>query len=122
MTTAPADIPAAIRETKSTLRARIGDYAGAFARAEEAMRAEVADLAARREAGEEIWPVVQFSDIAAGTVPAELVEAVRRRGCAIVKGTLPRVRAEQWDAELVSYLARNDFARSAERRVGKECR
>ena len=112
MTAAPADISTAIRETKAELRARIGDVAGAFRRAEEAMRAEVAEIVAERSRGESVWPVIQFSDIAAGTVPADLVEAVRRRGCAVVKGTFARERAEAWDAELVSYLDRNDFAGS----------
>ncbi|MEU8236454.1 YbiU family protein [Actinoplanes sp. NPDC048967] len=107
---APDDIPRAIRETKAELRKRIGDVTGAFARAEAAVRAEVAEVVAQRERGEQVWPVVQFADIAAGTVPAELVEAVRRRGCAVVKGTFGRDRAEGWDAELVSYLDRNDFA------------
>ena len=110
MTTAPADVPAAIRETKARLRARIGDVAGAFRQAEEAMRAEVAEIVAQRERGEQVWPVVRFADVAAGTVPAETVEAIRRRGCAVVKGTFPRERAEAWDAELVAYLERNDFA------------
>lgn len=110
MTAAPDDVPAAIRDTKAQLRARIGDYAGAFAQAEAAMRAEVAEVAAQRERGEQVWPEVRFADIAAGTVPAETVEAVRRRGCAVVKGTFARERAEGWDAELVSYLDRNDFA------------
>jgi hypothetical protein len=112
MNTAPADIPGAIRETKAKLRAGIGDVSAAFAQAEAAVGAEVADVVARRERGEQVWPVVRFADIAAGTVPAEQVEAVRRRGCAVVKGTFPRARAEQWDAELVSYLDRNDFAGS----------
>lgn len=110
MTTAPDDIPRAIRETKATLRKRIGDYAGTFARAEAAARAEVAEVVALRDRGAEIWPVVQFADIAAGTVPADLIAAVRRRGCALVKGTFGRERAEAWDAELVSYLDRNDFS------------
>jgi hypothetical protein len=110
MTTAPADISTAIRETKAKLRAQIGDVAGAFRRAEDAMRAEVAEIVDQRSRGESVWPVIQFSDIAAGTVPAEQVEAVRRRGCAIVKGTFDRQRAEGWDAELVSYLDRNNFA------------
>ena len=110
MTTAPADISTAIRETKARLRAQIGDVAGAFRRAEDAMRAEVAEIVDQRSRGESVWPVIQFSDIAAGTVPAEQIEAVRRRGCAIVKGTFDRERAEGWDAELVSYLDRNNFA------------
>jgi hypothetical protein len=112
MNSAPADVPQAIRETKAKLKAQIGDVAAAFAEAEKAVRAEVAEVVAQRERGAEVWPVVQFSDIAAGTVPAHLIEAVRRRGCAVVKGTFPRERAEAWDAELVSYLDRNDFAGS----------
>lgn len=108
-TPVPADFPAAIRETKTALRARIGDVAGAFARAEALMRDEVADVVARREHGEAVWPVVRFEDIAAGTVPGPLVEAVRRRGCAVVKNTFGRERAERWDRELVSYLERNEF-------------
>jgi hypothetical protein len=102
--------PDAIRETKAKLRAQVGDVAGAFREAEAAVRAEVAEVVAQRERGEQIWPVVRFADIAAGTVPDELVEAIRRRGCAVVRGTFPRERAEAWDAELVSYLDRNDFA------------
>jgi hypothetical protein len=108
----PADFAAAIRRAKAQLRTQIGDYAGVFAEVEEAMRRSVAEIVAMRERGEEVWPIVRFSDIAAGTVPAPAVEAIRRRGCAVVKGTFPRARAQAWDAELVGYLERNDFAGS----------
>jgi hypothetical protein len=106
---APTDMPAAIRAAKAELRARIGDYAGVFAQVREAMKCEVAEIVAMRERGEEVWPVVRFADVAAGTAPAETVAAIRRRGCAVVRGTFPRERAEAWDAELVSYLDGNDF-------------
>src|SRR3954470_17321154 len=99
-----------IRQTKAELRARLGDVVAPFEEAQEAMRAEVAQIVAQRERGEEVWPIVRFADIAAGTVPADVVEGVRRRGCAVVKGTFGRERAEGWDRELVSYLERNDFA------------
>jgi len=114
VTTAPPDMPAAIRATKTQLRQRIGDVGKAFARVEELMRAEVEEVVAQRERGEEVWPVVRFDDIAAGTFPAAVVEAVRRRGCAVVKGTFPRARAEAWDRELVSYLERNEFEKTYE--------
>lgn len=107
---APNDIPAAIRAVKSDLRARIGDYAGVFAQFQDTMRREVAEVVALRERGQEVWPIVSFADVAAGTVPAETVEAIRRRGCAVIRGTFPRERARTWDAELVSYLDDNDFA------------
>ncbi|GAA2094569.1 DUF1479 family protein [Microlunatus panaciterrae] len=107
---APADVAAAIREVKAKLRGQLGDVAAVFAEVEEAIKDEVAAVVAAREAGEEIWPVVQFADIAAGTVPADTVEAVRRRGCAVVRQTFPRERALDWDAQLVKYLEQNKFA------------
>ena len=106
---APADIPAAIRAAKAGLRARIGDYEGIFAKVEASMRREVAEIVALRERGEEVWPVVRFADVAAGTVPAATAAAIHRRGCAVVRGTFPRERAKAWDAELVAYLDANDF-------------
>ena len=41
--------------------------------------------------------MARFTDIAAGTVPGETVEAIRRRGCVVVQGTFPRQRAECHD-------------------------
>jgi hypothetical protein len=76
----PADVGQAIRTVKAQLRRQIGDVAAVFAEADEAMRAEVTAVAAAREAGRPVWPVVQFHDVAAGTVPAGAVEAIRRRG------------------------------------------
>jgi len=105
----PTDLPAAIRETKRELRARIGDYAGAFAHIEEKMRTEVAEIIDLRAQGDPVWPIVQFSDIAADTVSEETRALIRRRGCAIVKGNFERERAENWDAELESYLDQNHF-------------
>src|SRR4029077_3664285 len=106
----PADVGQAIRTVKAQLRGQIGDIAAVFAGAEEAMWAEATAVAADREAGRPVWPVVQFRDIAAGTVPAGMVEAIRRRGCVVVQDTFPRQRAEDWDAELASYAERNRLA------------
>jgi hypothetical protein len=72
VTEAPADIPAAIRAAKAELRTRIGDYQGVFAEVEAAMRREVAEIVALRERGEEVWPVVQFADVAAGALRGRL--------------------------------------------------
>src|SRR5215475_12585520 len=106
----PGDVGQAIRTVKAELRRQIGDVAAVFAEVNEAMRAEATAVAADREAGRPVWPVAQFRDIAAGRVPAKVVEAIRRRGCVVVQGTFPRQRAEGWDAELASYAERNRFA------------
>jgi hypothetical protein len=83
----PADVGQAIRTVKAQLRRQIGDVAAVFAEADAAIRAEAAAVAADREAGRPVWPVVQFRDIAAGTVPAGAVAAIRRRGCVVVRDT-----------------------------------
>jgi hypothetical protein len=106
----PADVGQAIRTVKAQLRRQIGDVAAVFAEADAAMRAEAAAVAADREAGRPVWPVVQFGDIAAGTVPAGEVAAIRRRGCVVVRDTFSRQRAEGWDADLAGYAERNRFA------------
>ncbi|HVR70351.1 MAG TPA: YbiU family protein [Vicinamibacteria bacterium] len=109
-TALPADVPAAIREAKARLRERLGDPAAALAEVEDAMRREAAQVVADREAGRAVFPVVRFADVAAGAVPADVLASVRRRGCAVVKGTFPRARAERWDASLAAYLEDNRFA------------
>jgi len=110
-----ADVPAAIARTKALLRKQIGDYAGVFAEVESAMRAEVAEIVAARESGATVWPVVQRSDIVAGAVPAEVADAVRRRGCAVVRNTFSREQAEEWDRELVRYVDDNHFEETYQR-------
>jgi len=106
---APENLPELIKTTKAQLRAQIGDVAAALAEVEETLRPKIAEIVALRERGEEVWPVVGFRDVAAGKVPRETADAIRRRGCAVVKGTFSRSRAEAWDRELVSYLEDNNF-------------
>jgi len=106
----PSDLPAAIRHAKAQLRERVGDVAGALAEVEAAMRTDVAAVIAEREAGQELFPIVRFADVVAGTVPENTVASIRRRGCAVVRGSFPRALAEQWNTALAAYLEDNRFA------------
>src|SRR4051812_43207620 len=109
----PADLPAAIREIKAALRARIAasgrTVQEVFTVVEQAVEAEVTDIVAARERGEEVWPVIDYADIEANTVPATQVEALRRRGCLVVRGHFPREQALAWDQGIVDYTERNGF-------------
>src|SRR5687767_2548985 len=90
LTTAlPSDLPATIRQTKARLRDQVGDVARALAEVGAAVHTEVAAVVAEREVGDEVFPTVRFADVAAGAVPAATVASIRRRGCAVVKGTFP---------------------------------
>jgi hypothetical protein len=109
----PADLPAAIREIKQALRARI-EASGrtvdeVFAVMEARVLAKVQEIVAAKERGEEIWPVIQYADIANGTVSDEQLDKLRRRGCLVVRGHFEREQALGWDRDIVDYVEANQF-------------
>jgi uncharacterized protein DUF1479 len=109
----PADLPAAIRDIKTALRARIAasgrTIEEVFAVVERAVKAEVDEIAAARERGETVWPVIDYADIAAGTVSADDLAKLHRRGCLVVRGHFDRDRALAWDRDIVDYVESNRF-------------
>ncbi len=111
--TIPEDIPSAIAAIKAAIRARIEAHGrtveDVVAEIEDHLRTEAADIAATKARGEEVWPIVDFADIEAGTVSSETLALVKRRGCVVVRGHFPREQAEQWDAEVVDYVDSNRF-------------
>jgi hypothetical protein len=111
--TVPDDLPAAIRQVKGALRARI-EASGrtvreVFGVMEARVRARVQEIAADKAAGTAAWQVIDYADIEAGTVTAGDLAALRRRGCLVVRGHFSRDRALGWDQEIVGYAERNRF-------------
>jgi hypothetical protein len=109
----PADVPAAIRQLKAALQARIeasgrsvDDVVGVM---ERRVRDQVEEVEACRRAGETAWPVIEFEDLAVGAVPVETIALVRRRGCVVVRGHFDRDQALAWDASILGYVERNRF-------------
>ncbi len=109
----PADLPAATKQIKAALRARIAasgrTVEEVFAVVEQQIKAEVDDITAARKSGEAIWPVIDYSDIEAGTVSAEILALLRRRGCLVVRGHFVRDQALRWDRDILNYVERNEF-------------
>jgi len=109
----PADLPAAIRQIKAALRARIAasgrTVEDVFAVVEQQIRAEVAQITAARERGETIWPVIDYAEIEAGAVTAQAQALLRRRGCLVVRGHFDREQALRWDRSIVRYVEDNKF-------------
>jgi hypothetical protein len=54
-------------------------------------------------------PEVRFDDLDAGDDLTAVVDAVRRRGCLVVRGTFPPDLALRWDDEVARYLDENRF-------------
>ncbi|MFC4695436.1 MULTISPECIES: DUF1479 domain-containing protein [Geodermatophilus] len=111
--TPPEDLKAAIREIKPALRARIAasgrTVEEVFAVVEARIAAAVAEIEAAKARGEQIWPVLDYADIEAGTVSADELATLRRRGCLVVRGHFPREQALAWDAGIVDYVESNRF-------------
>jgi hypothetical protein len=109
----PPDIPAATAEIKAAIRARISasgpTVAEVVAEVEEFLGAEIADIQDTRARGEEVWPVIDYAEIEAGTVSADTLALLKRRGCAVVRGHFDRDQAEEWDRDIVDYVDSNQF-------------
>jgi Protein of unknown function (DUF1479) len=75
----------------------------------ERVGAQVEEVAAELAMGRNVWPVVEYADIAAGTVPAETVALLHRRGCMIVRGHFEREQALDWDRSIQDYVEGNRF-------------
>jgi Gig2-like len=111
--TTPEDLPAAIREVKATVRARIAasgrSVEEVFAVIEHRVRDRVDEIVAAKERGEPVWPEIDYADISSGAVPAAVLGQVRRRGCLVVRGHFPREQALAWDQGIVDYVESNRF-------------
>ncbi|MGU3413603.1 DUF1479 domain-containing protein [Enterobacteriaceae bacterium C34A] len=107
--TLPADHKAAIRELKKALRAQIGDVQGVFDKLTAHIEARVAEIDALKAAGKPVWPVIDYDRLAAGKIGEAEREAIKHRGCAVIKGHFPREQALGWDRSMLDYLDRNRF-------------
>jgi hypothetical protein len=109
----PEDLPSAIRQVKTALRARIAasgrTVEDIFAVVERRIEAEVSEIEAARERGETVWPVIQYADIVTGTVSDDARALLRRRGCLLVRGHFERKQALAWDQGIVDYVEGNRF-------------
>ena len=109
----PDDLPAATREIKAAIRNRI-EASGrtveeVFAVAEQLVAVRLAEIAADKLRGEPVWPIIDFADIANGTVTPEQLAKLKRRGCLVVRGHFEREQALAWDRDIVDYVERNAF-------------
>jgi len=109
----PDDLAEATRSIKSALRSRL-EASGrsveeVFTVVEKKVAARVAEIAAEKARGEIVWPVIDYADIANGTVTREQLAKLHKRGCLVVRGHFDREQALAWDADIVDYVERNKF-------------
>ncbi|MGA3223316.1 MAG: DUF1479 domain-containing protein [Acidobacteriaceae bacterium] len=97
----------AIRSSKQALRKALPNHAEVFRQVEAEMRRRVNTIEKEREAGEPVIPIVQYSDVKAGVVSAELIAMIQDRGACVVRRTFAPEQAEAWDKEIGRYVDEN---------------
>src|SRR5579863_4004908 len=101
------NLPEAIRDAKKKLRRELPSYATVFREVEAEMRSKVARIVKEREAGEAVIPILQYSDIAAGSVSPEMTSKIKDRGACVIRQTFPSEQARAWDDEIAKYVEEN---------------
>ncbi len=95
---------------RGALKRAFGEVKDQVGRAADAIRKDAA-------AGRPVVPEVDYRDIRGGSVSEGMRQAIRRTGCAVVRGVFPASVASDWFAELGEYLEINDYEkREAEKR------
>ena len=101
------NLPEAIREIKKKLRRELPDYRGVFQEVESEMRRKIAGIVKEREAGDPVIPILQYSDIEAGTVSGEMITKIKERGACVIRHTFAPEKASSWDDEIARYVEGN---------------
>ncbi len=97
----------AIRDAKKKLRRELTAYRPVFQEIESEMRRKVAQIVKEREAGETVIPILQYSEIAEGSVPAEMISKIKDRGACVIRQTFADEQARAWDDEIGRYVEEN---------------
>ncbi|MGK9172430.1 DUF1479 domain-containing protein [Yokenella regensburgei] len=107
--TLPADPKEAIRQMKHALRQQMGDVQAVFDALHKRIQERVTEIKRLKANGEAIWPEIPYADLACGNISQAQRDAIRRRGCAVIKGHFPREKALGWDQDMMAYLEKNHF-------------
>lgn len=93
--------------TKRALRARITDMPQRFATITERVQRQLDAIERERAAGIEPVPQIEFS--ALNRISDADKARIRQRGCVVIRNVFDDARVADWNAELASYLERNDY-------------
>ncbi len=106
-----------VAAAKAHLRA-ISDTKAAFATVRDQMLREVETIQSAQAKGQEIIPELSYADINAGNVSQSRIDAIKNRGCVIVRGVFEQDQAREWNEEIGDYIERNDYLTKAKEKAG----
>ncbi|MFK8076978.1 MAG: YbiU family protein [Granulosicoccus sp.] len=106
-----------IASTKQELRSNINVNA-AFEAISGDIKRSVEEVASLHAKGQYVVPELSYSAVKDGTVSTKDIEAIRARGCVIIRNVFSRKQAEDWNSELGDYLDTNDYLERAKEKAG----
>lgn len=106
-----------IRAAKQHLRS-LTDVKAAFADVKDAMMREVEDIQNAQVKGGSVIPEISYNDVANGKVSDATKNAIRHRGCAIVRGVFDPAQVADWNDEIGEYIVQNDYLTKAKEKAG----
>jgi Protein of unknown function (DUF1479) len=92
----------ALAPRRKALRRAFDEVKNHVRHAADVLRADMA-------CGRPVVPEIAYSDIRSGSVSDGTRQAIRRTGCAVVRGVFPPSVASDWFAELGAYLEANNY-------------
>ncbi len=109
-----------VRRLKAEVRATGVDIAGAFAKIDSLVEAQIRKIESEVAAGTSPVPVCDFADVAAGAVDAEITGRIKQRGAVILRNTFDRDCVKAWNDTLMAYVAENDYFEKQKARAGMD--
>lgn len=98
------DIKSEISQSKQRLRQRGVDYAAVFKDMSAAIKKEIEEIEALRNAGKQVIPEVDFNTLGAEGFSENDRKLIKKRGCVIIRNTFPSSLAQDWDEQIGDYI------------------
>jgi len=98
------DIKSEISQSKQRLRQRGVDYAAVFKDMSAAIKKEIEEIEALRNAGKQVIPEVDFNTLGAEGFSENDRKLIKKRGCVIIRNTFPSSLAKDWDEQIGDYI------------------
>lgn len=103
------DVTDAIVGFKRSMAGRRPELKRAFGEVEDHIKRATDEIRRDSDAGRAVIPELDYRDIKDGRVAEATRQAIRKSGCAVVRGVFPASVANDWFAEVGAYLEQNRY-------------
>jgi len=105
----PFDVGDKVAAFKQAMAPRRAVLHEAFVAVSDHVKREADRIQADAAAGRQVIPEIAYADIRDGKVSEAARAAIRRTGCAVVRGVYPEAMANDWFAEVGAYIDDNHY-------------